>query len=87
MSIDDFPAGFRAVKRWRIALRIWASTTLFMGTVFTVAVIVLLHLMWPDRPYSFWRLTFAIFAVVAFANVPMGLKIVKSYPAPFRWKK
>jgi len=86
MTVDDYPEGFRAVKRWRLALRIWALTTVIMSVLVICAAVVLIHLLWPHRPYSLWRLILTFSAIVGFCNAPMALRIVKSYPGRFRWK-
>ena len=86
MTLDDYPEGFRAVKRWRLAMRIWALTTAIMSVLVSCAAVVLIHLVWPHRPYSLWRLILAFSAIVGICNVPMALGIVKSYPGRFRWK-
>ena len=80
----QLPEGFRRVKRWRVALKIWALVTAVMGTVFTAVIIGLLHAL--RAPYSPLVVPLAVFAVVGFCNVPLLLRVVREYPVPFRWK-
>ena len=86
MTVDGYPEGFRAVKRWRLAVRMWALTTLIMSTLIVIGAVVLIHLLWQHRPYSLWRLILTVSAIVGLCNVPMALGIVKSYPGRFRWR-
>jgi hypothetical protein len=66
--------------------RIWAYTTLVMGTLGTLVAIVITRSFGIHLCHPIWETTLLVFAPVALCNVCFAIRVLREYPAPFRWK-
>jgi len=84
------PEGFRPVKRWPLAFKIWGLTTFIVSVAGTALVLllefILNRLFHCHLEHRTWQVALAAFCVFGVVNVPLFVSVLRRYPGRFRWK-
>jgi MFS family permease len=87
--VTQVPEGFRPVKRWRIAFKVWGITTIVVSVIGTLSVLLIEFIF--DRFLHYhhqhrgWQIALAVFAVCGIGILPLFVNVVRSYPSRRRW--
>ena len=82
------PEWSRPAKRWRIAFKVWGTTTIVVAVLGTAGILLMelavnriwhwhLHL-WP------WRTAVGVLGVCGLCNVPLFVNVLRQYPSAYR---
>jgi len=84
------PEGFRPVKRWRLAFKVWGLTTVIVCAIGTAAVLlvefVMRHLFHLHLAHTPWKVALVLLVVCGGGYIPMFINVVRSYPSTGRWR-